>query len=142
MCGIAGFLSKTNKLPECVGKMLSALDRRGPDDCGLWEDPDGLVALGHTRLSIIDLSPAGHQPMSYNDGRYWITFNGEIYNYKELKKELENNGVNFRTQTDTEVVIAAWSQWGANSLKRLRGMFAFGLWDKQERTLILVRDRL
>lgn len=104
--------------------------------------PSRLVAFGHTRLSIIDLSPAGRQPMMHGDGRFWITLNGEIYNYQELRRQLENEGAVFATHTDTEVILAAWARWGIDAVHRFRGMFAFGLWDRQERRLVLVRDRL
>ena len=123
-------------------RMISAIRRRGPDDCGVWTDSFDAVGMAHTRLSIIDVSAAGHQPMSYGDERFWITFNGEIYNYRELRRELEGGGAVFATHTDTEVILAGWARWGAEVLKRLRGMFAFGLWDEHERRLVLARDRL
>src|SRR5262249_42327528 len=100
------------------------------------------VSLGHCRLAIIDLSDAGRQPMSDPEGRYWITFNGEIYNYLELAEELRARGYQFRGQSDTEVLLAAYRQWGDSCLDRLRGMFAFAIWDNSERCLFAARDRL
>jgi asparagine synthase (glutamine-hydrolysing) len=140
MCGILGYLSK---LPDRDIELLPAikcLDHRGPDDSGIWKD--NFIQLAHTRLSIIDLSPMGHQPMSYKKGRYWITFNGEIYNYLELRAELVSQGHEFITQTDTEVLLAAYAQWGLSCLDKLRGMFAFGIWDTHHKTLFLARDRV
>ncbi|HMH44042.1 MAG TPA: hypothetical protein VK557_11205, partial [Pyrinomonadaceae bacterium] len=144
MCGIAGLLAQ---YPETlVGAMLTAIEHRGRDDEGVWTSAsinDELRAcLGHRRLSIIDTSNAGHEPMISPDGRFVITFNGEIYNYRELRVELAAKGHQFRTQTDTEVLLTAWQQWGEAALPRLNGMFAFALWDDRERSLFLVRDRV
>lgn len=122
--------------------MTTALAHRGPDDSGFWESSDGSVALGHRRLSIIDLSPLGRNPMSWDGGRLQITFNGEIYNYLELRGELERAGHRFRSQTDTEVILAAYDQWGIDCVQRLAGMFALALWDAPRRRLWLCRDRL
>jgi asparagine synthase (glutamine-hydrolysing) len=122
--------------------MAATLAHRGPDDSGVWTSPDGAVALAHRRLSIIDLSPLGHNPMSYGDGRLWITFNGEIYNFLELRRELEGAGHRFRSHTDTEVILAAYDEWGVDCVQRLVGMFAFALWDEPRRRLWIVRDRL
>jgi asparagine synthase (glutamine-hydrolysing) len=127
--------------------MLDAIEHRGRDDEGVWTsgEADGRgrrACLGHRRLSIIDTSIAGHQPMLSEDGRYSLTFNGEIYNYLEVKKELEGRGRRFRTETDTEVLLAAFMEWGEGCLPRLNGMFAFGVWDERERVLTLARDRL
>lgn len=127
--------------------MLKAIEHRGRDDEGVWTSTainhDGQrVCLGHRRLSIIDTSSAGHQPMISSDGRLVITFNGEIYNYRELRQELAGKGHKFRTQTDTEVLLAAWSEWSEASLNRLNGMFAFALWDERDRALFLVRDHV
>jgi asparagine synthase (glutamine-hydrolysing) len=141
MCGIAGILGE-NASKDRIDRMLLAIARRGPDDRGDWVDPIAGIALGHTRLSIIDLSPLGHQPMTHGDGRYWITFNGEIYNYKELRRELEAEGSSFDSNTDTEIILAAFARWGERCIDRMRGMFAFALWDRRERRLCLVRDRL
>ena len=126
--------------------MLKAIEHRGRDDEGVWTSSsinDGQRAcLGHRRLSIIDTSSAGHEPMISHDGRFVITFNGEIYNYRELRGELAAKGHQFRTQTDTEVLLTAWQQWGEEALPRLNGMFAFALWDDQHHSLFLVRDRV
>src|SRR5882724_1509327 len=144
MCGIGGLI---NQDPESrIGAMLTAIEHRGRDDEGVWTSSpvsDGQrVCLGHRRLSIIDTSNAGHEPMVSHDGRFVITFNGEIYNYRELRAELAAKGHQFRTQTDTEVLLTAWQEWGEAALPRLNGMFAFALWDDQERSLFLVRDRV
>lgn len=141
MCGIVGIVGKFADEAH-LGPMVAVQARRGPDDHGIWLDPHGGAALGHTRLSIIDLTAAGHQPMTHGGGRFWITYNGEIYNYQELRQELESCGKCFATHTDTEVIIAGWEQWGMDLLLRLRGMFAFALWDRRKRLLALVRDRL
>lgn len=152
MCGIAGTIGWADE--RVIKAMTEALAHRGPDDQGLYVDKAGRVALGHRRLSIIDLSAAGHQPMSYANGRYWITFNGEIYNFMELRAELERCGHQFRSATDTEVLLAAYAEWGEACLKRLRGMFAFAIYDRGPQMtdgsqpsairsrLFLARDRL
>jgi asparagine synthase (glutamine-hydrolysing) len=140
MCGIAGIVSNSGAdLKAMVEPMIEAERHRGPDDAGLWADQ--WCALGHRRLSIIDLSPAGRNPMASDDRSLWITFNGEVYNFQELKRELEGLGHSFRTRTDTEVVLHAYQQWGTDGVRRLRGMFAFGLWDRTRKQLLLVRDR-
>jgi asparagine synthase (glutamine-hydrolysing) len=145
MCGIAGLID--HDAEQRIGAMLKAIEHRGRDDEGVWTSgaisADGQKAcLGHRRLSIIDTSSAGHEPMVSADGRLVITFNGEIYNYRELRQELVGKGHVFRTQTDTEVLLAAWSEWGEASLARLNGMFAFALWDASDRVLFLVRDHV
>ena len=125
--------------------MTSALTHRGPDDEGIWIDEAAGIGLGHRRLSIVDLSPAGHQPMASPSSRYVLTFNGEIYNHAELRRELAQAGhkVAWRGHSDTETLLAGFDFWGVKpTLKRATGMFAFGLWDRQERALILARDRL
>jgi len=123
--------------------MADALRHRGPDDSGLWVDANLGLGLAHRRLSIIDLSPLGRQPMASADGRYLITYNGEIYNFPALKKELEGQGEKFRSTSDTEVLLAAIGRWGLEeALRRVIGMFAFALWDRQERVLSLARDRV
>jgi asparagine synthase (glutamine-hydrolysing) len=122
-----------------VESMISAMSYRGPDDCGLYEDGD--VQLGHRRLSILDLSQAGHQPMTTEDGRLAITFNGEIYAYRELRAGLAKAGYRFRTGTDTETILYAYDCYGPGFLERLEGMFAFGIWDRERRQLVLARDR-
>ncbi|HZG52219.1 MAG TPA: asparagine synthase (glutamine-hydrolyzing) [Pyrinomonadaceae bacterium] len=145
MCGIAGIIGRN---PERrMGAMLASIEHRGRDDEGVWTaapvDAEGRQAcLGHRRLSIIDTSEAGHQPMHYADGRYSVTFNGEIYNYRELRAQLETLGHRFRTDCDTEVLLAAYAEWGVLALARLNGMFAFALWDAHAEELILARDRL
>jgi asparagine synthase (glutamine-hydrolysing) len=122
--------------------MAAALVHRGPDDSGAWADEQTGVALGHRRLSIIDLSPLGHQPMASASGRFVVSYNGEIYNYRELRLELEQAGVGFRSHSDTEVMLAAIERWGFEaSLKRFNGMFAMAVWDRGERQLLLARDR-
>jgi asparagine synthase (glutamine-hydrolysing) len=143
MCGIAGLI--TQDPATRVGAMLKSIEHRGRDDEGVWtssaiNDEGQRVAFGHRRLSIIDTSSAGHQPMVSHDGRYVVILNGEIYNYRELRAQLATH--TFRTQTDTEVLLAAWAEWGEDCLPRLNGMFAFALWDERERTLFLVRDRV
>lgn len=139
MCGIVGFLCRNPNQIIDIEKPLHLLMHRGPDDRGIWHDDHAY--LGHTRLSILDLSPLGHQPMSYQNQRFWITFNGEIYNYLELKQELIELGHRFISQSDTEVLLAAYSEWGIGCLERLRGMFALAIWDKEDQNLFLARDR-
>ncbi len=141
MCGICGIIKRKSITKEdrnLVRKMNEAQIHRGPDDGGTWMD-DGIV-LGHRRLSIFDLSPAGHQPMVYKD-RYVISYNGEIYNYPELKKELQKKGCRFFSHTDTEVILAAYDQWGIECLHRFHGFWAFALFDRDRQELILSRDR-
>src|SRR5688572_19691807 len=119
--------------------MTGALAHRGPDGDGFFED--GPVALGHRRLAILDVSPAGAQPMTDASGRFVITYNGEIYNYVELRTELENAGAQFRSRSDTEVLLEGYARWGEGVLHRLNGMFAFAIWDRKERVLFAARDR-
>jgi asparagine synthase (glutamine-hydrolysing) len=142
MCGIAGIAARA-PVPDrgVLGAMRDALRHRGPDDAGSWWSPDGCVGLGHRRLSILDLSPAGHQPMAAAGGRVQVVFNGEIYNFRELRDELRSAGHAFHSGSDTEVLLAAYLAWGTGCLPRLRGMFAFALWDAAERRLFLARDR-
>jgi len=145
MCGIAGIISV--EPDRHIAGMLLAVEHRGRDDEGVWtsaaiDDRGRRVCLGHRRLAIIDTSSAGHQPMLSADGRFVITFNGEIYNYRELREELKGKGHVFRTETDTEVLIEAFAEWGKDSLARLNGMFAFAIWDNHERTLTLARDHV
>ena len=146
MCGLAGFLEPAglgNDAEERVRRMIRALRHRGPDDEGTWLDAPGGVALGARRLSIIDLSPLGHMPMVSPGGRYVIAYNGELYNFTELRRELEAAGVRFRGRSDTEVLLAAIERWGLDeALRRSVGMFAFALWDREARTLVLCRDRI
>jgi asparagine synthase (glutamine-hydrolysing) len=142
MCGIAGVLGPDSARPGLVERMSRALRTRGPDDEGVFRDPAGLVALGHRRLSILDPSSAGRQPMESSSGRTVIAYNGEIYNFRELRGTLESKGIRFRTRTDTEVILALYEEEGVDCLRRLRGMFAFALWDASKRRLLLARDRL
>ena len=151
MCGITGLIDPNLQSDsalalqnDVITRMADCLASRGPDDSGTWVDPTVGVALGHRRLSILDLSPLGHQPMHSASGRYVIVFNGEIYNYLELRHELEQlGGVAWRSHCDTEVMLAAFEAWGVKAaLQRFIGMFAFALWDRQERILVLARDRL
>ncbi|MFL6438644.1 MAG: asparagine synthase (glutamine-hydrolyzing) [Terriglobales bacterium] len=148
MCGIAGFLEfrrniDAGDMRHLVTRMSDRLAHRGPDDSGAWVDPKSGIALGHRRLSVLDLSPAGHQPMISASRRFVITFNGEIYNFSDLKTELEQFGHSFRGHSDTEVVLASFEQWGVSeAVKRFNGMFAFGVWDTHTQQLILGRDPL
>ncbi len=145
MCGITGLYSFDPRpdrvqLHGVARDMSDALRMRGPDSDGLWQDPDALLVLGHRRLSIIDLSPAGHQPMESASGRYMLTYNGEIYNFKEIKAALKLQ--EFRGGSDTEILLAAIEEWGlAKTLDQINGMFAFALWDRKLRSLTLARDR-
>lgn len=138
MCGIAG---ATRTEAPWLAAMVERLHHRGPDDSGTWIDEACGLGLGHARLAVIDLSPLGHQPMASLCGRYVIAFNGEIYNYRELRSELEAAGESFRSHSDTEVLLALLRRQGTKALGRLAGMFAFALWDREARELLLVRDR-
>src|SRR6266542_5315474 len=131
MCGICGVTARPGERVEAemLEAMAWTLRHRGPDDQGVWCSPDGRVGFGHRRLSIIDLSPAGHQPMHDDSGRLTIAFNGEIYNFRDLRNELEALGHAFRTATDTEVILAAYRQWGLSFVEHLNGMFAIALYD-------------
>jgi asparagine synthase (glutamine-hydrolysing) len=145
MCGIAGFLGlgqdPAGTQPD-LDRMTGCIAHRGPDDSGTWIDLDAEVALGHRRLSIIDLSETGHQPMTSSSGRFVLTYNGEIYNFRVLRDELQARGYRFRGQSDTEVLLGAIETWGLDeALHRCVGMFSFALWDREQRELTLVRDR-
>ncbi|MCB1682609.1 MAG: asparagine synthase (glutamine-hydrolyzing) [Alphaproteobacteria bacterium] len=148
MCGIAGLYSLSaspdrQAMHRTVATMTNALHHRGPDEGDIWQDPETPVALGHRRLSIIDLSSAGRQPMRSSSERYIIVFNGEIYNFRQLRAELERLGAFFRGYSDTEVILAALEEWGFDyTLKAMRGMFAFALWDRQTGRLYFARDRM
>jgi len=148
MCGIAGFLdcslgTSRDQLRERVSRMARTLQHRGPDDEGVWIDCSCGIALGHRRLSILDLSAAGHQPMQSACGRYVLVVNGEIYNFRSLRDELKTAGHSFRGTSDTEVMLAAFTAWGFDeAVAKFNGMFAFALWDRSERKLRLGRDRL
>lgn len=142
MCGIIGYVSATTPIDQSrLDAMRDAAIHRGPDGAGSWRSDDGRVAFGHRRLAIIDLTEGGSQPMRSHDGRYIITFNGEIYNYRELREELRAAGRLFVTESDTEVLLAAWQHWGDAALKRLTGMFAFAIYDQLAQTLFAARDR-
>ena len=144
MCGIAGILRLRDDAPPPdlreLQRVRDAMAARGPDGEGVWLSPGGEIALGHRRLAILDLSPEAAQPMRSADGRYTIVYNGEIYNFRILAQELESAGAQFRTASDTEVILELWSRAGADGLARLRGMYAFALWDGVERRLVLARD--
>jgi|HubBroStandDraft_1064217.scaffolds.fasta_scaffold00849_9 asparagine synthase (glutamine-hydrolysing) len=147
MCGITGFIDGStagvSDLRSCVERMADQLVHRGPDDSGTWVDTATGIALGFRRLAILDLSAAGHQPMLSASGRFVIVFNGEVYNFASLREELETKGHGFNGNSDTEVMLAAITEWGVESaVCRFIGMFAFALWDRQEHLLYLVRDRL
>lgn len=142
MCGIAGIVHGQQRDPENVVRaMQRSIAHRGPDDAGLWRSPSGSAIFAHARLSIIDPSPAGHQPMAVSDGRFTITYNGEIYNFAALRLSLERSGVTFRSNTDTEVILRLYEAQGPASVERLRGMFALAIWDELEQTCFLARDR-
>ncbi|MCF8108025.1 MAG: asparagine synthase (glutamine-hydrolyzing), partial [Desulfohalobiaceae bacterium] len=138
MCGIVG-LASLNKPPFPLDKAMAALKHRGPDDSGSYTDDT--VSLGQTRLSIIDLA-GGRQPMFNEDGSKCIIFNGEIYNFQALRRELEQQGHRFQTRSDTETILHSYEQWGPDCLQRLQGMFALAIWDKKSKSLFLARDRL
>jgi len=143
MCGIVGkynFQTGEPIPPELIESMCDRIVYRGPDDSGVYTD--GAVGLGHRRLSIIDLSENGHQPMASNDGMLWITYNGEIYNFQLLRDNLISKGYTFKSDCDTEVIIYLYQEYGEDCLKYMRGMFAFALWDKKRSLLFLARDRI
>lgn len=148
MCGIAGFVDlkrsfRADELRAIASRMAESLHHRGPDDRGVWVDAEAGVGFGHTRLAIIDLSPAGAQPMTSSCGRFVLCYNGEVYNAPELRAELEAAGREFRGHSDTEVMVEGFAVWGVRqTVERLIGMFAFAAWDRATRTLTLVRDRL
>ena len=145
MCGIVGVFRIEAGPPleeDTLVRMRETMRHRGPDDAGVYLSPDGILGLGHRRLSIIDLSPAGRQPMCNEDGTVWLTFNGEIYNHRDLRKELEARGHQFRSSTDTETVIHLYEEWGIECVHHLQGMFAFGIWDSNKRNIFLARDRI
>jgi asparagine synthase (glutamine-hydrolysing) len=147
MCGISGIWERhgcsLQDLKRRAAAMTQTLSHRGPDDSGVWLSEQASIAFGQRRLAIIDLSPMGHQPMVSANGKYTITFNGEIYNFRELRAELERCGVRFRGHSDTEVIVEGFAQWGVKStIARLNGMFAIAAWDAGERQLFLARDRM
>jgi asparagine synthase (glutamine-hydrolysing) len=145
MCGITGYWVRrgdATRWLDDLGASVETLRSRGPDDSGAWVRPGGRVALGHTRLSILDLSPLGHQPMRSHDGALTMVFNGEVYNFAQVRAELEALGHRFRSSGDSEVVLAALGQWGIGAVDRFVGMFAIALWNERERRLVLIRDRM
>ncbi len=145
MCGILGLAtvySGVRPNPELLIKQRDALTHRGPDDAGAWWSDDGRVGLAHRRLAILDLSPTGHQPMQDESGRLHIIFNGEIYNHQDLRRELGTRGHRFRSTSDTEVILVAYREWGAECLQHLNGQFAFGLYDDERHKLFIARDRV
>jgi asparagine synthase (glutamine-hydrolysing) len=150
MCGITGLLpaknsNSTTDLPALVQKMAAQIHTRGPDDFGVWQDPEAGTTLGHRRLSIVDLSPGGHQPMASHNGRFHIAFNGEIYNHLDLRAQLDAQfgAITWRSHSDTETLLAAITHWGIQkTLQNLVGMFAFAVWDREDKSLTLARDRL
>lgn len=141
MCGIVGIFNRNGApvSPVILRRMADAIAHRGPDSEGFFTE--SFIGFGHRRLAIIDLSAAGHQPMQTPDGRYVITYNGEVYNYQEIRIALESRGWQFHSRTDTEVVLAAYATWGADCVQRFNGMFAFAIWDKTRQSLFLARDR-
>lgn len=138
MCGVAGYAGADR--PELLEPMCNAMRHRGPDDSGEWNDSENAVGLGHRRLSIIDLSAAGHQPMSNTGGSIWISYNGEVYNFPEHRERLAAKGYRFRSETDTEVLIALYEEKGLDFLNELNGIFAFALWDGPKKRMLLARD--
>ena len=148
MCGIAGFWRNSadqsiDWLEENATSMANTLVHRGPDDSGIWVDEKIGIAFGHRRLSIIDITEHGHQPMISVDGRYVIIYNGEVYNFQKLGQQLHKLGHRFKGHSDTEIMLAAFVQWGVEeSVKKFNGMFAFAVWDRRDRLLWLVRDRI
>ncbi len=147
MCGVTGFFSNRSwgaeEMRHIASRMASTIAHRGPDDSGVWLDADACIALGFRRLAIVDLSEQGHQPMLSASGRYVIVFNGEVYNHRSMRRELEAAGHVFRGSSDTEVILAAFEQWGiAHAVRRFVGMFAIAVWDAYRRELSLIRDRL
>ena len=145
MCGICGIFAFGDSFAvgeQLVTTMRDRMVHRGPDDAGTWTSPDGRLAFGHRRLSIVDLSRAGHQPMTNEDGTVWITYNGEVYNHAALRTELEARGHVYRSHTDTESIIHLWEEEGPRCVERLQGMFAFAIWDERRQELFMARDRL
>jgi len=148
MCGFTGFISNHNSLGvqerrKIGASMLKTIEHRGPDAGAIWQDPDVTCVLGHRRLSIIDLSAEGAQPMESASGRYMMIYNGEVYNFMELRRDCESKGASFRGRSDTEVMLAVIEAYGLNqALQKFNGMFAFALWDRKQRTLHLARDRM
>jgi asparagine synthase (glutamine-hydrolysing) len=143
MCGIVGLIKPFETVePDEIMRMRDVMVHRGPDDAGVWVSADHAVGLGHRRLSIIDLSPLGGQPMCNEDETLWLVYNGEIYNFLNLRRELQSKGHNFRSRADSEVVLHAYEEWGTDCLQHFNGMFAFAIWDTNSKKLFAARDRL
>ena len=145
MCGLSGAFQfretqSGSTVEKVVHRMCDRMQARGPDAVGYWNDAEVGLSLGHRRLSILDLDPRANQPMHSDDGRYVIVFNGEIYNFRDLRRALERDGEVFRTQSDTEVLLRLYARDGEGMLSRIRGMFAFAIWDRQTRAVFLARD--
>lgn len=143
MCGITGFWNLDGRpvFREELIRFTNQIAHRGPDGWDVYVDDSAAVGFGHRRLAIIDITDSGRQPMSFADGRYWIVFNGEIYNFVELRKELEGYGYQFKTDSDTEVVLASFDKWGEDCRFKFNGTWAFSIWESRERKLFLSRDR-
>ena len=143
MCGVTGYwaYSSSNVAEEAFAAFTHSLAHRGPDGFGIEHFPQAKLWLGHRRLAIVDLTERARQPMSYAEGRYWLTYNGEVYNYRELREELRGLGHRFASDFDSEVILAAYAQWGQDCQFRFNGMWAFAVWDARERRLFLSRDR-
>jgi asparagine synthase (glutamine-hydrolysing) len=142
MCGIVGLCLRNGGINEDeIGVLRDSMEHRGPDDAGFWMDPQRRIGLAHRRLSVIDLSTAGHQPMQNEDGSIILVFNGEIYNFRELREQLKEKGHVFRSTSDSEVIIRSYEEWGDRGIGKLNGMFAFAILDRRCRRLVLARDR-
>ncbi|RKX54554.1 MAG: asparagine synthetase B, partial [Thermotoga sp.] len=141
MCGIAGVINLNYKLVDekSIRRMIKVIKHRGPDDEGYFVDNN--IGLGHCRLSIIDLSKAGHQPMADKDKSLWIVYNGEVYNFLEIRRELERIGYRFKSNSDAEVILYSYKEWGERCVDRFNGMWAFAIWDKKRKELFCSRDR-
>ena len=141
MCGIVGFRSKKifNELREHLPQAVETLSYRGPDDSGLFFDEKRGVGLGHARLAVIDLSNKAHQPMASDDGAVWMSYNGQVYNFKRLRGQLKKKGHSFRSNSDTEVVLKSYLEWGIDGFKKFTGMFSLAIWDGRKGELILAR---
>src|SRR3989344_5134876 len=142
MCGIVGIYNLKERPVDSflLERMTDSLRHRGPDDGGIYINKN--VGLGHRRLSVIDISPAGRQPMANEDGTLQIVFNGEIYNFQEIRKDLEKNGHKFKSRTDTEVILHSFEEWGYECVKKFNGMFAFAVFSEKDKSIFLARDRL
>ena len=140
MCAIVGFLKRQRRL-DILDSMLQIQSHRGPDHKGIFFDEQTGVHLGHNRLAVLDLTDAGHQPMFSECGNYVIVYNGEVYNFKKIRRDLKAKGYKFSSNTDTEVVLKSYIEWGTNAVHKFRGMFAFAILDKINNRLVLIRDR-